>query len=429
METKTKNWAIVKWLVWSLSVTFYFYEFVLRVAPSVMVKDLMAAFSLNAAEVGSLAAIYLYIYAPMQIPVGVLTDYFGARKLLTIAAIVCGLGCLLFGFANQEWIAGAGRLLMGIGSAFAFVGMVYICSHWFHKKNLAFLIGLANSLGMFGAFIGQGPLSMLVHEIGWRASVIQLGILGIIIGAVIFFVVRNDPPSIAKKEQAKREKMPSVFHFLKVVARKRQSWINALASLCYYSITVAFAGLWGIPFLEQTHDVSRNVASFATSMIFVGWMIGGPIIGTYSDRIKGRKPILLTSLTLTFISLASVIYLDHLPLIALFILLFAVGFFSSAQLLQYSIAIEMNPHEAKGSSIAFTNFLTMMGGAIIQPLVGYLLDLNWHGERVLGIPYYSTSDYKIALSIFPILVIFAMIFNLLIKEKKAPHLKDPDLPI
>ncbi len=425
---KAKKLNLLKWLVWSLAVGFYCYEFIIRVAPSIMIPELTQAFDLNAAEVGTLAAIYLYVYAPMQIPVGILTDHFGARKLLTFASIVAGLGSLLFGIAPHEWIAGWGRFFMGMGSAFGFVGMVYISSHWFSKEKMAFLIGIGNSLGMFGAFIGQGPLSIFVRSFGWRLASIQIGILGILLGVIIFFIVRNDPPSLAKKEQEKRDNTPSLLHYLKLVTKSKQSWINACASLCFYSITVAFAGLWGIPFLEEAYGVSKSFASFAISMIFVGWMVGGPLIGTYSDRLSKRKPLLLFSLSMSLLFLSVVIYLTSIPPIFLFFLLFFLGFFSSGQLLQYSIAIENNPHEAKGTAIAFTNFLTMLGGAITQPLVGFLLDMNG-SLSIMKTPYYSSYDYKIALTVFPILVILSILLNLLVQEKDQKHSSKPDLPI
>ncbi len=427
--SRVKKNQLLKWLVWSLAVGFYCYEFIIRVAPSVMIQELTHTFHLNAAEVGTLAAIYLYIYAPMQIPVGILTDHFGARKLLTFAAILAGIGSVLFGIAPHEWIAGWGRFFMGMGSAFGFVGMVYISSHWFSKEKMAFLIGIGNSLGMFGAFIGQGPLNLFVHLLGWRTASIQLGILGIILGFIIFFIVRNDPSSLAKKEQEKRDKTPSLMHYLKLVIKTKQSWINAFASLCFYSVTVAFAGLWGIPFLQQAYGVSKSFASFAISMIFVGWMVGGPLIGTYSDKLSQRKPLLLFSLVMSLLFLSTILYLNSLPPLLLFFLLFFLGFFSSGQLLQYSIAIESNPHEAKGTAIAFTNFLTMLGGALAQPLVGLLLDLNQTANKITSISYYSSSDYKTALTVFPSLLFTSIVLNLFIKEKKQKHSKEPDIPI
>src|SRR5690606_9072077 len=144
-------------------------EYFLRVAPSVMITDLYKAYHIGAGVFGVISAAYLYAYAPMQLPVGVLMDRYGARKLLTLATLICGIGSILFGVAPTVWLSIVSRLMMGVGSAFAFIGMVYISSHWFHGKILALLIGAGNSIGMLGAVVGEGPLSQLVQTFSWRS--------------------------------------------------------------------------------------------------------------------------------------------------------------------------------------------------------------------------------------------------------------------
>ncbi len=416
---------ILKWVVWSLAALFFFYEFTIRIAPSVMVHDLMQAFLINAASVGNLTAFYLYVYAPMQIPVGILTDYFGARKLLTLASLACGVGCVIFAFALEYWVGALGRIFMGLGSSFGFVGLVYVSSHWFPKNKLAFLVGAGNSIGMLGAIIGQGPTSFLTDFLGWRGTYLVYGIVGLVLGVIIYFLVRNNPPSLAKKEQKKRDKIPHIFYYLKFVFKNKYSWLNAISCFLMYATTVAFAGLWGVPFLESVHGLSEKVAGFGISMIFIGWAIGGPLVGHISDRMKQRKPFLLFFPLLAFLVLMPVIYLQKLPVVWIYSLLFFVGAFSSAQILHFTVAIETNTPQSKGTAIAFTNFITMIGGAILQPFIGYLLDLNWNGTITNDIPVYAARDWQIAMSCFPISFLLAFVCTLFIKEKE--HKKTPQV--
>ena len=130
------------WLIWSLAVLFLFYEFFIRVFPTAMVAELMSAFKVNAGRLGLLSSFYFYSYAPMQIPVGLLMDRFGARKLLTFASLICAIGAFAFSFSFDFSIAAVGRFLMGVGSAFGFVGMVYVCSHFFPQKKWQCLLEL-----------------------------------------------------------------------------------------------------------------------------------------------------------------------------------------------------------------------------------------------------------------------------------------------
>ena len=181
--------------------------------------------------------------------------------------------------------------------------------------------------------------------------------------------------------------------------------------------TAGFASLWGIPFLVQDYGMDKTLAGYVVSMIFVGWIIGGPIIGMISDRFSKRKPFLFGSVILTAVSLIPVIYVEHLHVGTLFVLLFLVGFFSSAQLLNFALAIELNPIEAKGSSIALTNFIVAVGSSIIQPLLGYLLDVGWGGTFQNGVPFYSAADYRQAMVAFPITLLLALLLLLFLREK------------
>ncbi len=184
----------MRWVIWAFASCFYFYEYLLRVSPSTMVPELMAAFSLNAAEIGVLGGAFFFTYAPMQLPVGILMDRFGARKLLTYASIGCGVGSFIFGVSKGLSLLYVGRLLIGAGSSFAFVAMVFVCSHLFEKSKRALLVGLANSIAMLGGLFGEGPLSSIVHNIGWRWTMIILGFIGVALGFLIFLTLFNHSP-------------------------------------------------------------------------------------------------------------------------------------------------------------------------------------------------------------------------------------------
>ncbi|MGE0831882.1 MAG: MFS transporter [Simkaniaceae bacterium] len=411
-----KKSSPLAWWTWSLAVLFLFYEFFVRVFPSIMVKDLMAAFSVTAGTLGTLSAFFFYAYAPMQIPVGLLMDRFGARRLLTFAALFCGIGSFLFGTALHLAAAEFGRFLMGIGSAFAFVGMVYVCSHWFPPKKLALLVGIGNSVGMLGAVGAEGPLSFAVESFGWRWTVNAFGFIGIALALILFLFIRKEPKS--SKEQKRKETSADLGENLKIVCSNYRTWLNGIIALLFYMTTAAFASLWGIPFLVESYQISKDLAGFIVSMIFVGWIIGGPIIGVISDRCNKRKPFLYASTLLTCLCILPVIYLSGLPTWLLFVLLLLVGFFQSAQLLNFSLAIELNPIKAKGTSIALTNFLVAFGSSVMQPLLGFLLDLGWDGKVREGIPVYSLEDYHMAMMSFPVTLALSFILLLFLKEDK-----------
>ncbi len=156
---------------WFLCAVFFLYAFVQRVAPSVMVDDLMRDFAVGGALLGNLSAYYYYAYAGSQIPVGVLMDRFGPRRLVTLAAALAGAGSLVFVLADGLWLASIGRLMIGFGCAFSFVGALNYAALWFPPNRFATLSGWAQMLGVLGGIIGQAPLGYLVETAGRQPTV------------------------------------------------------------------------------------------------------------------------------------------------------------------------------------------------------------------------------------------------------------------
>lgn len=390
----------LRWIIWLLAALFYFYEFILRVSPSVILTDLMQKFSLNASQVGILSAFYLYAYAPMQLPVGLLMDRFGLKVILTLASIVCGIGTYLFAISPDFTFAALGRLLIGAASAFGFIAMVYVSTHFFSERKRAFLIGLANSIAMLGASCGTGPVSSIIKSLGWETTFKWFALFGIILGALIFFTLR--------KESTKSTTGDIPSYPLKKILASKNIWINAAIALFFYMTTTAFAGLWGPTYLENVKGLTKEASSYAMSVFFTGWLVGGPVIGFVSDYFQKRTKVIAYGIVGCLISLCLVLYLN-LPIYLTYSLLFLIGLFSAAELLNFTLAIEMTSLKAKATAAAFTNFLVSCGDSIIQPFVGFLLDLNWSGNIKEGVRVYSTQSYQIAMSVLPIALVLALI--------------------
>jgi len=411
-----KHFHPLRWIIWGLAATFYLYEYFLRVFPSVLVPEMMSVFSINAAGVGALSAFYFYGYAAMQIPVGSMTDKYGARKLLAIAAFAAGLGTLLFAIAQNYWTAAAGRFLMGIGSSFGFVGVVYISSHWFKAKKRGIMIGLSSTIGMIGAILGQGPLEIGMNAFGWRASLLTMAVFALVLAALIYFVVRNDPPEVHKHDEARKNITEGLLSSLGIVVKNPQTWLNALMALFLFMSMATFAGLWAIPYITAKYAISAELAGFAVSMTFLGWAIGAPMIGIYSDKIQKKKIIFILANLIGLLLISGLIYVSSLPISTLFILFFLIGFTSSAEMLSFSYCIDVNPKHTKGTAIAFTNLVVVIGTVISQPFIGYLLDLNWTGQMSGNVRVFSDQTYTIAMSAFPISFLISLFLALFLKK-------------
>jgi MFS family permease len=373
---------------WLTGAFFFFYAWVLRVAPSVMVEELMRDFAVGAAVLGHLSAAYFYGYAGMQIPVGVLLDRFGPRRLMTLAALVCAGGCVLLATSSALAAASAGRFLIGASAAFSLVGSMAVAGQWFHANRFALLSGLSMAMGMAGGVFGQAPLRLAVEASDWRSTTLALAAGGVALAVAAWATVRDRWRGSGGLGQA--------LSGLGAVLANRQAWLVALVGLGTSAPLLAFASLWGVPFLETAYRLPRAQAATLTSLIFVGWGVGAPAIGWLSDRIGRRKPPLIAGLLLETAALALLVYVPGLPMPVLGLLCFLVGFFGSAQIVCFALARETHAAALSGTAIGFVNGMVTGAGALFQPLVGWLLDLAWTGETSQGARLFAPESYRLA---------------------------------
>ena len=191
-QPKQSNKArYLPWVIWFLGAFFYFYENLLQVSPGVMVQDLMRALSIDAGGLGVLIGMFFYTYAFIQIPAGVLADNYNVRLLLGGAIASCVLGCLLFASSQSVFLAGLGRLFIGLGSGFAAICSMKLATLLFPPKKFPFLVGLMVTLGMTGSIMGGGPLAIVVESIGWRNALYTLAIIGVVLSVFVVWLVRE----------------------------------------------------------------------------------------------------------------------------------------------------------------------------------------------------------------------------------------------
>ena len=408
---------IFPWLVCTIGALFYGYEYFLRIVPSVMTHDLMSIFQIDAAHFGNLAAFYYYAYDPMQLPVGLMMDKYGPRRLLTIACLSCAVGSYLFTIPVLT-IAAAGRFFVGFGSAFAFVGVLKLATIWLPPHRFALISGLATSLGMAGAIGGDLALTEMVQWLGWRETVIVASILGLVLALIIWLVIRDKAQRPRKIErQDYNISSTRLIDGLIEIILTPQIWINGIIGCLLFLPLTAFAELWGIPYLEQAGNYSSFQAAFANSMVFLGFGLGGVFMGWISDRIKRRRLPITVGSILAGITVCLILYIPIHNLVLTDVLLFLLGMFSSCQVIVFAIGRESSPVQSAGTALAITNLFIMLGGVIFQPIIGYLLDK--HAAKTLVDGVFTVNDFQYALSVLPIAFIITAVLSLFLRETGA----------
>ena len=397
---------------WFFCALFFFYAFILRVAPAVMVDDLMKEFSVGAAILGYLSATYLYIYAALQIPLGLVVDKYGLRGVVAGACALCGIGSIVFSLADSVYLAYLGRGLVGAGAAFSFVGALNMAARWFPSR-FALLGGWAQMMGSAGGFVGQAPLSLAVATFGWRSCNLSLGIAGLFLAVLLLFTVK-DP----KEDQASEDNF-SIWLGLKNVCANKQTWLATLAAAGLTSALLAFGGLWGVPYLMKARAIDKPDAASFISIIFVGWAIGAPFFGWLSDRIRRRRILLQWGTCGAALTTGTTILVPTLSTTLVIVVLFLQGFFSASMILGFALAKDNNPPESSGVALGLINTFVVGSGAILQPLVGVLLDYRWTGEMFDGIRVFNLVDFQVSMLILPLVCLISFASAFYIREPQS----------
>ena len=380
-----------------------------------MLPDLAAHYHLDASRLGIVCAAFYYAYIGMQIPVGALVDRFSPRKLLCFSTMLCCAGNYFFSVTSSVWLAFAARLLAGFASSFAFVVALKLATLWFPASQLGLLAALTQVLGMLGAAFGGHYVALGTEQIGWQPT------LHSITGCMLFLALATvclvfDKPQEDKVSQASGyDAAKKLWRDLMAVVQSSQSWYNGIyAGLIFMPMTIF--ELWGVEYFKHVQDLSRLEAADAASLLFIGWAMGGVMAGAVSDRMRQRVPLLKIS-ALASLAACMVLMYVKMPLWGLKITCFVYGFVNTGLVCSYAISAEQHPQEISGVSMAFANMMSVLVGAVLQPVVGALLDWGWRGALSAdGVRLYPAEAYQNAMLSMPCMLACAFILAFFIHE-------------
>lgn len=411
------------WSVWGLGALSFVYAFFQRVAPSVMIDPLQREFGLDAGAVGNLVAFYFYSYAAMQVPIGLIVDRFGPRRLLTFGIAICALATAGFALSHDVLLATLCRFLVGFGAGFGFVSTVTLAARWFPPSRFAQFVGMTMGSGTVGGLLAQGPLGWAVELVGWRTALLGSAAAGLALSAALWLIVRDWPPG--PREHQRHESLRGLLGSLGRVLSRGQNLLICCVSGAMTAPLLAFGGLWGVAWLMQTKGYTRPEAGATASLLLLGWVFGSPLAGWVSDRLKRRKPVLQAGCVISLATLAPLIYVEDLPAPLLWACLLVTGAASGAVSCSFALARSLNPVVDTGGVLGLVNCSVVASGALFQPLIGLLLDWRWEGQEANGVRFYSLAAFQFALSSLVVVLALALAISLLVREGKAGHSPPP----
>jgi MFS family permease len=392
-------------LAWLLTAVYYFYQYVLRSAPAVMMPELADGFGVTAMGVASLAGLFYYGYSPFSLVAGVSLDRWGPRSVVPLGAAAVGIGALLFATGNTA-TASIGRLLQGAGGVFALVGAIYIATESFPASRAATLIGATQMFGMAGGFAGQfvvGPA--IASGLPWSRFWIIMGGAGIAIGIALFALLPRD--QVAQKSA---NWLAEACRALVTVFKNPQSILCGLIAGLMFIPTTIFDMVWGVRYLQEAHGFDYGTAVMRSSTVPLGWIIGCPLLGWVSDRLGRRKPVIAGGAIVLLACLAWILYgaPEALPP---YVVGLVAGVASGAAMLPYTVIKEANPPKLSGTATGVINFLNFTLSALIGPVFSAGLTHVSEGAAERTLEHYQTVFTPLLIG-----VALALALTLLLRE-------------
>ena len=434
---KLHAWQRRRFLIWiSIAVAFltaYFHRSVIGVVSDSLMRDFAME---RATELGLLASIYFWTYAALQIPAGVLADLFGPRRVISLALFVSACGSFLFGWADTVGTLYIGRFLTTLGVGVIFVSMIKIQADWFRLREFATMSGLIVLIGNSGALLSATPMAFIVDGWGWRSAFHLIAAFSALMAAVCWLIVRNRPediglPSVPEIEAregsrpaAPRSKDLPIRACLTTVLLNRFTWPPVIAATFIYGVYMALLGVWGVPYLMQVHALSRVDASNHILVMAAGNMIGAPLTGYLSDKFNLRRLPYIFDTVILLLALLGLTLWNHAapPTAFLYGFCFAMGIGVSGITLGAACVKEINPPQATGLATGIVNSGPFLGAALMQPLFGWVLDLQWDGRIAQGLKIYPQSAYESAFWLCLAVLALGLLATCFIRETRCQML-------
>jgi predicted MFS family arabinose efflux permease len=354
----SKSRTIV-WMVWLIASLFYAYQYILRVMPNIMLDDIMQQFNIGAATFGQFSGVYYLGYSLLHLPIGIMFDRYGPRKVMTGCILLTVVGVMPLIFAEYWVYPIFGRFLIGLGSSAAILGLFKIIRMTFSEKLFPRMLSLSVTIGLLGAIYGGAPVSYMREVLGYHAVIQLVALAGIILAIVTYWLV----PNMTTPSEG------TVFSNVREVLSNKKVICACLCAGLMVGPIEGFADVWGTVFLKQVYGFEGTLAASMPSLIFIGMCFGAPLLsfvadrcGSYLGTIIGAGVIMAASFTFLLTG-----HLSSAVLSTSFIL---IGVCCAYQILAIYKASTYVREQVAGLTTAVANMIIMIFGYLFHTAIG-----------------------------------------------------------
>jgi predicted MFS family arabinose efflux permease len=389
------NSRFIAWAVWVIASIFYAYQYVLRVMPSVLMDDIMQQFNIDAAVFGQFSGVYYLGYSLMHLPIGIMLDHYGPKKIMTACILLTVVGLLPMIF-TQHWVYPTiGRILIGIGSSAAILGAFKIIRMTFSDACFSRMLSFTVTIGVIGGIYGGGPIAYMNEKFGYQVVVEIFACLGVALALVTYLIVPN----------IERENKATVLSEIKEVLTNRKVVLTCVFAGLMVGPMEGFADIWGTAFLKQVYGLSNDIASSLPSMIFIGMCFGAPVLSFIAEKSKSYLATIIGSgLIMSVIFIALIMAkLDTSSMTISFVI---VGICCAYQILAIYKASTYVADHVVGLTTAVANMIIMIFGYGFHAVIGFVIKSNSSGS--------SSEAFVYGVGVIPITLIVGSIGFMLI---------------
>jgi predicted MFS family arabinose efflux permease len=415
-----KSTNYMKWLNWGILNLAFTLTFFHRFSMSAVTDALSRDLNLSSMQLANLASMYFYAYALMLIPIGILVSKYGGKKVSLLGMISCSIGSILFGTTENIYMLYFFRTLVGIGASTVFISVMDVQTKWFESSKFTKLTGFTSLIGNIGGMCAAAPLAFLVGYMGWKSSFKLIGFVNIIVVALIWFLVKEKP----KQEDIKIEEENPILNVKEILLGSKFISI-VLLSFSIMGGLMSFQGLWIIPYLKDSYNITNESAASFAMIISVAGILANASIG-WIEKIIGSKRKIATLSSLAFtLCLVTMVLLGKYKFIGI-IAIFIMG---AAGIITFvigiSIAKDLIPGSKSSLGISIVDLAAFTGTIVLNSLTGAVMDFS--SSSNLSIGGYSLILFSYLIFVCGSLILFIITsgvtnrsaLNLVIKEKQG----------
>lgn len=396
-------------LIWLLASLFYAYQYVLRVMPNIISSELIKKFNISIADVGQFGGLYYIGYAAAHIPVGILLDRFGPKIVLPACIVLTFTGTLPLIWFDEWYYSILGRVIVGIGSSAAAIGIFKVASMYFAQEKSAKMASLSIIIGLLGGIYGGLPLDYLLKKSSWNTVIYTFSAVGCLLALLLFLVT---PKSDVQQGKVSMEDLK------KVIFNKYIILISLFAGLMVGPLQ-GFADIWVKPFLCEVYKLTENLASSLSSVVLIGMGAGSFFLAYLLEKYRDKHYEIVIACALTMIASFLLLFTGFGGVYVALPVLFIIGVASGYQVITIYKAISYVNKNLVALATAVSNMIVMTFGWFFHTSISKVIDLSWNKTIIQGNPTYGAGLLIEAISIIPVCLLIAMVGFIWLRKQQG----------